>query len=162
MIWEDEFPSSFRVPWPIEALVMRGILEEMSWRNDPAPSFGARLRDRRWARLWTEHPDPECRKRWPFRFILMIQSDPSSTAGEMLAETDDLAEALRRIEAVLYRHGRTGPSFRFTALLRRPGPWMAPRSGPWEPCGRRGSVAGALLGATWDVAMVAVSVPKSP
>jgi hypothetical protein len=94
IVWPDEFPASYRVPRDVERLVMSGMVEDMSWRNDPSPSFGAKLKDKNWFRLWVEHPDVHRRIGWPHRYTLVVQPEPAVPFGWKLLGTDDLAEAL--------------------------------------------------------------------
>lgn len=84
--WKEEFPKHFMVPIQIENLVEKGVLEDMSWRNDPCPSFGAKLRDKNWVRLWVEHPYAQERKGWPNRYTLVVGPDASVCFGWKIAE----------------------------------------------------------------------------
>jgi hypothetical protein len=70
--YETEFRHGYDIPWFIRFLVNRGILEDQSWHNDAAPSFGVtgtlKLGPKEWSpkkaeyrkqetiRIWVEHP----------------------------------------------------------------------------------------------------------
>lgn len=110
LVWPEEFPSSYRVPRDIERLAMSGIVEDMSWRNDSSPSFGVKLKDKNWVRLWIEHPDPQRRIGWPNRYTIVIQPEPAIPFGWKLIGTDDLQEALLWISQVVLMKG---PQCRF-------------------------------------------------
>lgn len=110
MTWQEEFPSSFRVPKEIVHLVDAGIIEDMSWRQDPSPSFGARLKDKNFVRLWVEHPDPSRRIGWDRRYTLVVQPEPSVPFGWKLVSTDDIYEALTWLTEVIRTRG---PRWRF-------------------------------------------------
>jgi hypothetical protein len=106
VIWQEEFPSSFRVPKEIVRLASSGVIEDMSWRQDPAPSFGARLKDKNFVRLWVEHPDIERRMGWGRRYTLVVQPEPSIPFGWIIVSTDDVYEALSWLTELLRNRGR--------------------------------------------------------
>jgi hypothetical protein len=81
--WRDEFPQHFAVPIQIEKMVEKGTLEDMSWKQDPCPSFGAKLKDKSWVRIWVEHPYSQERRGWPDLYTLVIGPDPSVSFGWM-------------------------------------------------------------------------------
>lgn len=93
-VWLEEFPASYRVPYEVERLVAAGTFEDMSWRHELTPSFGARLPDKNWVRIWVEHPDPRMRRMWDARYTVMIQPDPAVLFGLRIIATDDLALAI--------------------------------------------------------------------
>lgn len=110
MVWQDEFPKSYRVPMEVTRLVNTGVIEDMSWRQDPSPSFGVRLKDKNYVRLWVEHPDPDRRMGWDRRYTLVLQPEPSIPFGLKLVATDDIYEALTWLTEVLRVRG---PRWRF-------------------------------------------------
>jgi hypothetical protein len=113
IVWQDEFPASYRVPKDIVGLVYAGVIEDMSWRNDPSPSFGAKLKDKNWVRLWVEHPDADRRAGWPDRYTIIVQPEPAVPFGWKLLGTNDLNEALSWLTEII----RTkGPRWRFKVL----------------------------------------------
>lgn len=105
IVWEEEFPSSYRVPREVVRLVDRGILEDMSWRHDPAPSFGTRLRDKNWVRLWVEYPDPAKRMGWDRRYTVIVQPEPTVPFGWRMVSTDNMYEALMWLTELLQIRG---------------------------------------------------------
>jgi hypothetical protein len=109
IVWMDEFSPSYKVPVRLEHLVLGGALDDMSWRQDLCPSFGVKLRDKNWVRLWVEHPFREGRRKWALRFTVVIQPDPEITFGRMAAATDDFEAAYARLlETLNARGGRPG------------------------------------------------------
>lgn len=94
IVWPDEFPASYRVPRDVIKLVEAGLVEDMSWRNEPSPSFGIKLKDKNWVRLWVEHPDPARRVGWTDRYTVVIQPEPAVPFGWRMVATDDVNEAL--------------------------------------------------------------------
>jgi|FLYN01.1.fsa_nt_gi hypothetical protein len=108
MVWLEEFPASYRVPKEIMRLVASGMIEDLSWRNDPAPSFGARLKDKNWIRLWVEHPNWERRGGFPTRYTVVVQPDLAVPFGRRLVATDDLGEALYWLTEVIRARGHQG------------------------------------------------------
>lgn len=97
--WLEEFQSSYRVPHEISRLVEAGIIEDVSFRLDSSPSFGAKLRDKNWVRLWVEyphvdHPGANLRKGWPDRYTVVIQPDPTVPFGLRVLGTEDIGLAL--------------------------------------------------------------------
>lgn len=122
MSWKEEFPAGYDVPWELEKLVEHGVLEDTSWRNDPAPSFGMALRDHAWIRIWTEHPEARHRRGFPARFALVIQEDLGIPFGEMILETEDIKEALFRLDNILEERGTKKQWRQLGQLYRRNGP----------------------------------------
>lgn len=110
MAWNEEFQETYRVSRYVTNLVEAGLIEDMSWRNDPSPSFGAKLKDKNWVRLWVEHPDPELRQGWPKRYTIVIQPEPDVLFGWKMMATDDLNEALAWLTHILLMKG---PRWRF-------------------------------------------------
>lgn len=94
IVWEEEFPSSYRVPWEVIRLVNSGVMEDLSWRHDPSPSFGARLKDKNWVRLWVEHPIKEKRLGWRDRFTIVVQPELAVPFGWKLLGTEDRDQAV--------------------------------------------------------------------
>lgn len=121
MSWKEEFPAGYDVPWELEKLVEHGVLEDTSWRNDPAPSFSAPLRDRAWIRLWTEHPTPEHRRGFSSRYALVFQKDLTLPFGETLLETDDIKMALYNLDNLLEERGTKKKWRQLGQLYRRNG-----------------------------------------
>lgn len=110
IVWKEEFPSSYRIPKEIVRLVEDGVIEDMSWRQDPAPSFGRKLRDKNWVRLWVEHPDPLRRIGWDQRLTVIVQPDPAIPFGLKMVSTEDLYEALTWLAWIIKTRS---PGFRF-------------------------------------------------
>jgi hypothetical protein len=115
----EEFLPAYRVPAAIEQLVALGVLEDLSWRNDRSPSFGTRLRDRTWLRLWVEHPNPGARTRGT-RFTVAIQQDPASGEGEVVARTERVEEALFHVSEIVDTRG-IPPKLRLLGFYKRNG-----------------------------------------
>lgn len=110
IVWHEEFPSVYRVPLEIVKLVESGVVEDMSWRQDPAPSFGRKLKNKNWVRLWVEHPDPVQRIGWDRRYTVIVQPDPSIPFGWKMVATDDIYEALTWLTGIVKLRN---PGFRF-------------------------------------------------
>jgi hypothetical protein len=128
LMWEEEFPSSFRVPGPIEFLVRQGALEETSWQNEASPSFASHLKDGSWVKLWTEHPNAPSRQGLPWRFTLCHQGDPSGI-GEVFFQTEDLNRLLWELVPLLWERAKVRPRFRLTEtprLFTPSFPWSEP------------------------------------
>jgi len=106
IVWQEEFPKSYRVPAEVLRLADSGVIEDMSWRHDPCPSFGTRLKDKNYVRLWVEHPDSERRAGWDRRYTLVVQPEPSVPFGWKLVATDDVYEALTWLTEVLRARGQ--------------------------------------------------------
>lgn len=102
----------YKVPHIFSKLAEDGIIEDMSWRNDPCPSFGAKLPDKNFVRIWVEHPMKDARKCWPTRFTILVQPDLNVPFGRRILATDYLNEAygqllyLVRSRGILARQGR--------------------------------------------------------
>lgn len=111
--WRDEFSKNFVVPIQIENLVEKGILEDMSWRNDPCPSFGAKLKDKNWVRLWIEHPYSQERRGWQHLYTLVIQPDPAVSFGWRMMSMDRFPPAFYALQEII-RVG--GPRWKFKIL----------------------------------------------
>lgn len=104
-MWHEEFPLSYRVPRDVERLVEMGVIEDLSWRNDPSPSFGARLKDKNWVRLWVEHPDSKRRTGWPDRYTIIVQPEPAIPFGWKVLGTEAQAEALSWLMEIVRMKG---------------------------------------------------------
>lgn len=89
MPWRRDFPD-YDVPRCIQDLVERGLLEDVSAPEDPAPSFIAKLLKRGWLRVWVEHPDFDRRRAGPFRYRAEI-TDDLPALGRLLIQDDALA-----------------------------------------------------------------------
>lgn len=113
IVWQEEFPSSYRVPKEIVRLVESGVIEDMSWRNEPSPSFGIRLKDKNWVRLWVEHPDPARRQGWEHRYTVVVQPEPAIPFGWKMVSTDDVYEALTWLTGIMKMKG---PKIRFKVI----------------------------------------------
>lgn len=113
IVWQEEFPSSYRVPRDVIRLVEAGVIEDMSWRNDPSPSFGVKLKDKNWVRLWVEHPDPHRREGLADRYTIVVQPEPAVPFGWRMVATDDLYEALTWLMEIVRMKG---PRWRFKVL----------------------------------------------
>ncbi len=130
MRWREEFSPDFRVPEELDILVGQGFLEETSWRSDPAPSFGARLKDKTWLRIWVGRPLQGSRAGG--RFILLIQDDPASYTGTLVIQTDLLEELFQRVDRLLWQRGRKRPNYRLNLLVKERFLFVT-RTGRWEP-----------------------------
>ncbi len=130
MRWREEFSPDFKVPEELDILVGQGFLEETSWRSDPAPSFGARLKDKTWLRIWVGRPVPSGRAGG--RFILLLQHDPASYTGALVIQTDLLEELFQSIDRILWQRGRKRPNYRLNLLVKER-ILFAARTGRWEP-----------------------------
>ncbi len=128
MTWVNEFHFIYAVPKVIEYLVRQGSLEDTSWRHDPTPSFLARLKSGVSLKLWIEHPNPVCRKRWEERFIITLVKDPSDVDGETVLKTEDLNHFLYQTVGILRRQGKKKPRIHL-----RPRYIMAAFSVWWGP-----------------------------
>ena len=111
-VYEKEGFSAFKVSREILKLVKGGVLEETSWHNDTAPSFGTRLRDGTLLRLWVEHPNKDRREGSRFRYSVLVQDDFGDPPHETVVETDDLEEALFHLLGVIERRGQKRARFR--------------------------------------------------
>jgi hypothetical protein len=111
--WQDEFSKEYVVPIQIEKMVEKGILEDMSWKQDPCPSFGAKLRDKNWVRLWIEHPHAKERHGWQNQYTVVIQPDPAVVFGWRMASTDRFSHAFYALQEII-RVG--GPRWKFKIL----------------------------------------------
>lgn len=115
IIWLEEFDNGFRVHHDILRYVEAGILEDVSSRLDPCPSFAARLKDRNWVRLWVEyptvdHPGVQRYRSWPDRYTVMVQPDPTILFGFRIVGTNDVGVALWSVLQVIREKN---PGWRF-------------------------------------------------
>jgi len=95
MSWDGEFGPFYEVPGFLPFLVKKKIVEDMSWQNDVAPSFGIHSeKDQREVRLWVDHPFKSRREVGGTRFWVTEYID-----GEMYSEftSDDFEEALENL-----------------------------------------------------------------
>ncbi len=113
LIWQEEFHSSYRVPRELGKLVGSGLVEDMSWRQDPCPSFGTKLRDKNWVRMWCEHPTSGLRRGWPDRYTVIVQPDPLVPFGWRMWGGEDFSTALTCLTDII-RLG--GPRWKFKIL----------------------------------------------
>lgn len=90
MSWRQFF-RDYQVPARIQDLVDRGLLEDASRADDPAPSFIAKLYNRGWLRIWVEHPELALRRAGPYRYRVEIARDLDET-GRLLIEDNILQE----------------------------------------------------------------------
>lgn len=88
MSWRRDFPD-YDVPLRLQDLVDRGLLQDVSAPDDPAPSFAAKLLKRGWVRIWVEHPDFDRRRAGPFRYRVETTDDLSG-GGRLLIQDDSL------------------------------------------------------------------------
>lgn len=106
MTWESEQGLVYEVPKFVLFLVKKGILQDSSWHNNTAPSFG--VYDEKTDKsvvLWTDHPIKDRRENMGARFMVQV-------GDEMEAEVDDLQTALERLFKELqkfYGPVRQGP-----------------------------------------------------
>jgi len=103
--WAEEFPPMYKVPHIFSKLAEDGIIDDMSWRNDPCPSFGAKLPDKNFVRIWVEHPMKDARKGWPTRFTILVQPDLNVSFGRRALATDDLEEAYMKLMFLVRSRG---------------------------------------------------------
>lgn len=95
----------YKVPHIFCTLVEEGVIEDMSCRNDPCPSLGAKLADKNFVRIWVEHPVKDARKCWPTRFTIIVQPDPSVFFGRRILATDDLEHAYMKLMSLVRSRG---------------------------------------------------------
>jgi hypothetical protein len=100
MSWEDEFGPEYDVPAAILDRVQAGLLDDVSWHNDVAPSFeivGAppppkdEPEENTW-RIFAEHPDPDEREFEIDRFT--VSGPDEEYPGNIIVqfETDDVRQ----------------------------------------------------------------------
>lgn len=112
--WQEEFSRDFMIPVQIENLVEQGVLEDMSWRQDPCPSFGTKLRDKNWVRFWIEHPHAKKRNGWPKMYTVVVNPDPGmADFGWKMIATDTFAHAFYALQEII-RVG--GPKWKFKVI----------------------------------------------
>lgn len=103
MSWSKHFPDFGTMPQPVLDALARGEIRDVSYRNDVCPSF---IRSCDWAvvdaagevivpRLWVDYEEPQKREYSEVKRCMVIAADGSTP----VAETDDIAEALRTLMA---------------------------------------------------------------
>lgn len=112
-VWAEEFSPMYKVPYIFCKLAEDGVIEDMSWRNDPCPSFGAKLRDKNFVRIWVEHPMKDARKGWPTRFTILVQPDLTVLFGRRILATDYLEEAYGQLLSLVRSRGIRARQGRF-------------------------------------------------
>lgn len=93
--WIKEFGIHYHVPIEVNTLIGNGILDDISWHNDTAPSF-THVNDEAqeectFPRLWVEHLNPaerECQKEDSQRFAVQ------NWDGHVHLETNDINVAI--------------------------------------------------------------------
>jgi hypothetical protein len=103
MSWKSEFPD-YKVDRAIRQMVKAGYVRDDSDPYDPAPSFVAPLYDKRWLRLWVEHPDPDKRRAGPHRYRIEVTASLKEE-GRPWIETDELSEAVSYMLAAIEEEG---------------------------------------------------------
>lgn len=96
--WESAFGHDFEVPGFVRFLIQKKILEDTSWGNDTAPSFGVwdPTGDRHVV-LWVDHPVQRRRQdKNDKRFLIQEEY-------EIRFSSDDLDAALEALFAALGR-----------------------------------------------------------
>lgn len=87
--WKSQFGGEWEVP---DQLANHPDFEDMSWRNDAAPSFHRKAKLGYWTVvIWVDHPDPEKRE-WPDpnglgRFILCLWDDESGNGIDVCSHS---------------------------------------------------------------------------
>lgn len=99
MSWRRFF-RDYDVPARIQDLVDRGLLEDASRSDDPAPSFIAKLYNRGCLRIWVEHPELKFRRAGPYRYRVEIAKNLDET-GRLLIEDNVLQEVWPTFYATL-------------------------------------------------------------
>jgi hypothetical protein len=94
MSWFDEFESYYEIPGIIPFLIRKGILKDLSWHNDVAPSFGVVQDDGSDIRIWVDHPFKSHRQYQEARFMITVTEKEDSVFSFY---TDDLEEALETL-----------------------------------------------------------------
>ena len=101
MTWDAEFGPYYEVPGFLPFLVRKKIVEDMSWHNDVAPSFGLyseQGKTEREIRLWVDHPFKSQREVGGTRFWVAdsVDHEPQTDFS-----TDDFEEALDKLFTLL-------------------------------------------------------------
>lgn len=94
MGWIQEHGPDYEVPGLIDFMVSEGVIEDISWHNDAAPSFVVEdpKREERGVCLWVGHPVLSQREMGGKRYI--VQEGDLAGESDWEMETDDLEEAL--------------------------------------------------------------------
>lgn len=96
MAWINQFSPLFEVPRFIDYLVLHNVIDDLSWHNDSAPSFGKiSASGESDVRLWVDHPFNDLRESYGKRFAITIARDGSQVGPGF--ETDDLLKALEML-----------------------------------------------------------------
>ena len=119
MVYEEEFPG-YKVSKEIVRLVKEGVLEDTSWKPDASPSFGTKLKDCNWIRIWTEHPNVGQRKGSVYRYSAFVQEDLRYEPSETIVQTNDVYEAIMALRNVIERRGIHRARFRLLGFCRDP------------------------------------------
>jgi len=98
-LWVKEFGIDYAVPAEI---LKRTDLEDMSWHNDVAPSFGREINGQP-LRIWVEHPDPAMREMPGQRFMVLIDGEDETCL--FFQATDDAGVALAAFDEFASRMG---------------------------------------------------------
>jgi hypothetical protein len=118
MGFAEEFGHQYEVPRILPFLMGKGILQDMSWHNDAAPSFGLRGEEKGEhsleVRLWVDHILKTHREVGGRRYTVTVMEDDDQTFSK---STDDLEEALLILFKQLAKYHK----------------WMGPRVLDWYP-----------------------------
>jgi hypothetical protein len=93
MGWKAEFGESWDVPRFIDFIAGKGLVKDLSWKNDMSPLFG--LFDEKTnylVGLWVGHPFLRMREDGGKRFI--VTAGESGTTPDRSADFDEMEEAL--------------------------------------------------------------------
>lgn len=99
--WRQQFPSHFRIPSVIHRRVEAGLLEDISYGNDVAPSFsivGASTQEQidngaEW-RVFVDHPVEDYRELMGPRYAVAGPTDDESGNVEEYFETDNFHDVI--------------------------------------------------------------------
>lgn len=106
--WISEFGRDYRVPKTLDTMVDRGELEELSWHNDVAPSYGIQTNLGFEVRIWANHPDPQERETGPRtpRFVVNVDDSGASPGGPRMPRRDLTGHGFSDVRAAIkeWRH----------------------------------------------------------
>lgn len=104
--WESVFGRHFEVPGFVQFLVSKKVLEDTSYGNDEAPSFGVfdPITEHR-VILWVNHPLRSRRHDFGDRFMVQENDQIDFSSDDLEAALEDLFKKLSRFQRTLPRKG---------------------------------------------------------
>lgn len=94
MGWATAFGSEYDVPKAIKRMVEIGMLKDMSFKNDSAPSFGYSDDEKDLiVRIWVEHPDEGKRELGGKRYAVSVEK---GGASEDHFSTDSVTDVIHK------------------------------------------------------------------